>query len=100
MAVDIPGLDYLFPTLDVVTNPDLFYIRFHGRNLRGWRSGNMQKQFDYDYSGDELRSWSRTTIPKMASQARAGLIFFNNHVRGQAPRNAQMLKEQLEWTGT
>ena len=100
VAVDIPGLDYLFPTLDVVTNPDLFYIRFHGRNLRGWRSGNMQKQFDYDYSGDELRSWSRTTIPKMASQARAGLIFFNNHVRGQAPRNAQMLKEQLEWTGT
>jgi len=95
VTVDVPGLTHLFPTLDVVTNPDLFYIRFHGRNLQGWRSGNMQKQFDYDYSNDELAAWSRSTIPKMASQARTGLIFFNNHVRGQAPHNAQILMEQL-----
>jgi uncharacterized protein YecE (DUF72 family) len=99
VAVDVPELAHLFPPLDVVTNPDLFYIRFHGRNLRGWRSGNMQKQFDYDYSTDELTSWSRSAIPKMASQARTGLIFFNNHVRGQAPRNAQMLAEQLGLDG-
>ena len=55
----------------------------------------MQKQFDYDYSDEELARWSRTRIPEMASQTKAGVIFFNNHVRGQAPKNARMLMAQL-----
>ena len=46
VAVDEPDLPGLFPRLDIVTNPGLFYIRFHGRNAKGWRSGNMQKQFE------------------------------------------------------
>ena len=29
VTVDAPELDGLFPSLDVVTNPDLFYVRFH-----------------------------------------------------------------------
>ncbi len=95
VTVDVPNLPHLFPCLDVVTNPDLFYLRFHGRNTGGWRSGNMQKQFDYDYSPDELQPWSSATIPKMAAQAHTGIVFFNNHVRAQAPHNAQTLKEQL-----
>jgi len=95
VAVDMPELSYLFPTLDVVTNPDLLYIRFHGRNDRGWRSGNMQKQFDYLYSPAELRQWSGTLLPKMAAQANSGIIFFNNHVRAQAPQNARTLMAQL-----
>jgi uncharacterized protein YecE (DUF72 family) len=99
VAVDTPDLPHLFPTLDVVTNPDLFYIRFHGRNTRGWRSGNMQQQFDYNYSTAELRQWSQTTIPKMASQAHAGILFFNNHVRAQAPNNALRMMELLEIGG-
>lgn len=99
VSVDVPQLPHLFPCLDVVTNPDLFYIRFHGRNSRGWRSGNMQQQFDYDYSPPELEQWSTTIIPRMAARARTGIAFFNNHVRAQAPHNAQMLVEQLEAQG-
>ena len=99
VAVDAPELPGLFPPLDVVTNPDLFYVRFHGRNARGWRSGNMQKQFDYDYSTDELLPWSSRAIPAMAARARTGIAFFNNHVRAQAPRNAAMLMEQLAAQG-
>jgi uncharacterized protein YecE (DUF72 family) len=95
VTVDVPDLPYLFPTLDIVTNPDLFYIRFHGRNARGWRSGNMQKQFDYLYSASELQHWSGVIIPKMAARAHSGIIFFNNHVRAQAPHNARMLMELL-----
>jgi uncharacterized protein YecE (DUF72 family) len=99
VTVDGPDLPNLFPALDVVTNPDLIYLRFHGRNARGWRSGNMQKQFDYDYSPDELQAWSAVTIPGMAARSRTGIIFFNNHVRAQAPRNARILMEQLEAQG-
>lgn len=99
VTVDIPDLPHLFPCLDVITNPGLFYLRFHGRNAGGWRSGNMQKQFDYDYSPDELQPWASATIPKMAAQAHTGIVFFNNHVRAQAPRNALTLKEQLATQG-
>jgi uncharacterized protein YecE (DUF72 family) len=99
VSVDEPDLAGLFPPLDVVTNPDLFYIRFHGRNATGWRSGNMQNQFDYDYADDELREWSEGRIVCMAEKARNGVVFFNNHVRGQAPRNAGKLMEQLAEQG-
>jgi len=95
VTVDVPDLPYLFPTLDVVTNPDLLYFRFHGRNARGWRSGDMQKQFDYLYSPTELQLWSREMIPRLAARAHHGVAFFNNHVRGQAPQNAKMLMQQL-----
>ncbi len=95
VAVDEPDLPGLFPALDVVTNPELCYIRFHGRNARGWRSGNMQKQFDYDYGDDELREWAEGRIPRMLRQAGSGVIFFNNHVRAQAPRNAVRLRNLL-----
>lgn len=91
VAVDEPDLPGLFPRLDIVTSPNLFYVRFHGRNAKGWRSGNMQKQFDYNYSDAELREWSDTRIKTMAGKACNGIIFFNNHVRAQAPDNAGRL---------
>jgi uncharacterized protein YecE (DUF72 family) len=40
VAVDVPDLPYLFPTQAIVTNPELFYVRFHG-NAGGWCSGHM-----------------------------------------------------------
>lgn len=95
VSVDSPSLPGLFPPLDVVTNPQLLYVRLHGRNGAGWRSGNMQKKFDYDYSAAELRQWSDTVLRPMATGAERGVVFFNNHVRAQAPRNARLLVEIL-----
>ena len=34
VTVDVPQLSYLFPTQTIVTRPELFYIRFHGRTPR------------------------------------------------------------------
>ena len=99
VTVDAPRLSHLFPPLAVVTNPDLFYLRFHGRNTSGWRSGNMQKQFDYRYSGSELRAATVERIVPMAHAAARGLIFFNNHVRGQAPADARRLTALLAEQG-
>jgi uncharacterized protein YecE (DUF72 family) len=99
VAVDAPALPYLFPPLDVVTSPDLFYVRFHGRNLAGWRSGNMQQQFDYAYGAAELHEWAETRIAAMAARSRRGLVFFNNHVRAQAPANARQLMAMLAHQG-
>jgi len=99
VSVDEPDLPDLFPKLDVVTNPDLFYIRFHGRNRAAWGSGSMQKQFDYNYSDDELNDWTDTRLEKMTSKAKKGALFFNNHVRAQAPENALRLIARLIKTG-
>jgi uncharacterized protein YecE (DUF72 family) len=99
VIVDEPQLPGLFPPLSVVTNPDFFYIRFHGKNAAGWRSGNMQKQFDYDYDEAELQAWINERILAMAGQAKTGIIMFNNHVRGQAPRNAMTLIRLLGEAG-
>lgn len=90
-AVDAPQLPDLFPPTDVVTSPEFFYIRFHGRNAGGWRSGNMQNQFDYDYTEAELKQWVKARIMAMARRAKRGFIFFNNHVRAQAPANARAM---------
>jgi uncharacterized protein YecE (DUF72 family) len=91
VAVDEPPLPGLFPSLDVVTNPALFYVRFHGRNKEGWRSGNMQKKFNYDYSEEELRAWCDSYLQPMAARAERGILLFNNHVRAMAPRNGRKL---------
>ena len=93
--VDEPDLPGLFPRLSMVTNPDLIYIRFHGRNAKGWRSGSMQKQFDYDYADQELKEWAERIKTELMPEAAAGGIFFNNHVRGQAPKNALRLMDLL-----
>jgi len=99
VAVDEPALPGLFPPLPVVTNAAFFYVRFHGRNAKGWRSGQQQSKFDYDYTDAELRDWITRRIEPMAQQAGQGLLFFNNHVRGQAPKNAKQLIRLLREQG-
>jgi Uncharacterized conserved protein len=99
VTVDEPELPGLFPALDVVTNPRLFYVRFHGRNALGWRSGKMTAQFDYDYSDGEMEAWMDEKLRRLIEGAKTGVLFFNNHVRGQAPRNARRLLELLRKAG-
>jgi uncharacterized protein YecE (DUF72 family) len=99
VSVDEPDLPGLFPSLDIITHPDLFYVRFHGRNAKGWRSGNMQRQFDYNYSDEELHEWIENKIEPMSQRARRGIIFFNNHVRAQAPENARRMAALLKKHG-
>jgi len=101
VTVDEPALPGLFPALAVTTNPALVYVRFHGRNAHGWRSGKMQLQFDYDYPEEELQQMIAEVIGPLAAQARSAALFFNNHVRAQAPRNALTLARLLRdrgWT--
>lgn len=95
VIVDTPPLPWLFPTLDVTTTTRLFYLRLHGRNLQGWRSGSMQQQFDYSYSSAELSAICRDIIQPQQARSAKGVIFFNNHVKGQAVHNGQALRQQL-----
>ena len=99
VTVDGPRLPGLFPSLDTVTQPDLVYARFHGRNTQGWYSGSKNQQFDYDYRRDELAEWVETRLERMARSARRAFVFFNNHVAAQAPKDAEILEGLLRGRG-
>jgi uncharacterized protein YecE (DUF72 family) len=59
----------------------------------------MATQFDYDYSDGELEAWMDEKLRGLIERAKTGALFFNNHVRGQAPRNARRLIELLRKAG-
>lgn len=99
VVADGPPLPDRFPALAAVTNPELFYVRFYGRNARGWRSNKASARFDYDYSEQELREWIEDPIERLGSRARTGILFFANHTRGQAPKNARRMMALLREKG-
>lgn len=72
------------------------YVRFHGRNSGQWYGEEAYHgaRYDYDYTEAELRPWVEP-IQKMRREAATALVFFNNHARAQAPRNAEMLLKLL-----
>lgn len=91
--VDQPRLDHLLPPQHWVTN-HIGYIRFHGRNEAKWWEGNGSERYDYIYSEAELREWIKQ-IKSILRQTAKTYIFFNNHPRGQAIKDATQMKELL-----
>ncbi|CBE67467.1 MAG: DUF72 domain-containing protein [Candidatus Methylomirabilis oxygeniifera] len=74
----------------------LLYLRFHGRNREKWRQHETaEERYDYLYSEEELKPFAEKVREIVAAGESKVLIFFNNHVRGQAPANALMLAHQI-----
>lgn len=75
----------------------MLYLRLHGRNAaKWWNHDRAEERYDYLYSEAELRPFAEK-IREMLTQARPGrvFVFFNNHARGQAVQNAQMMMSLL-----
>jgi uncharacterized protein YecE (DUF72 family) len=89
-CVDEPDLPNLPPPVVRASAP-IAYVRFHGRNRqKWWAHTEAWERYDYLYTEAELQEW----VPKIRSLAEATrtcYAFFNNHARGQAVTNAQML---------
>lgn len=79
--VDEPHL----PPITKIT-ADFTYIRFHGRGKKIW--------YYYNYKEEELKEWAKK-IKKIESQVKSIYIYFNNHFRAFAPRNASQLAKLL-----
>jgi uncharacterized protein YecE (DUF72 family) len=89
-CVDEPDLPGLPPSVVAATS-DVAYIRFHGRNRKDWWSEESRyARYNYSYTEEELTEWV-DNIWGLAKQATSTFVFFNNHVNGQAPMNAEML---------
>lgn len=77
---DHPG----FRTGDVVTSPELAYIRLHG--YEGLYVGSYPRR--------TLRAWA-ARIRKLAEQARDVFVYFNNDTAAAAPHDAAALRSLL-----
>lgn len=89
-SVDEPKLPNLPPPVVKATS-QIGYVRFHGRNQASWwEHKEAWERYDYLYSEEELKEW----VPKIKTLAQATekcFVFFNNHPKGQAIQNAQMM---------
>ncbi|HPQ39061.1 MAG TPA: DUF72 domain-containing protein [bacterium] len=89
-ATDMPVLRHLPGCRFHSTHPT-GYMRFHGRNASNWwHPREAWERYDYLYSREELLNLL-PDVKKWLSKHDDVYIFFNNHYRGQAVRNAQML---------
>jgi uncharacterized protein YecE (DUF72 family) len=76
------------------------YVRFHGRNYDIWWKGEEQmkdhriNRYDYLYKEEELEKWI-PTIKEFDSKAEKTRIYFNNHGKAKAARNAFDLMDGL-----
>ena len=95
VCVDAPREAHfmILPSIDVVTNPELVYLRLHGRNAKGYISGKtVATRFDYKYSDDELAELAQRTAT-LAKEAGEVHIVFNNNAHDYAPRDASRFRE-------
>jgi uncharacterized protein YecE (DUF72 family) len=72
----------------------LAYVRFQGRNESRWIQGDGSGRHDYLYSRAELAA-ALPEIRRLERESERVLVVMNNHWRGQAAINAQMMLELL-----
>ena len=81
--------------LDAVTNPELLYLRLHGRDARAYTTGKtVAARFNYDYSDDEIGEVAERTR-KLAKEASQVHVLFNNNALDYAPHAALRLRKAL-----
>jgi uncharacterized protein YecE (DUF72 family) len=96
-SLDMPDLKGLPPDIDVAAS-SLAYVRLHGRNKEAWWGSDAAARYDYLYSDRELETWV-DRIRRIVIKADRVLVYFNNHLRGQAAENAQTLTKLLGKAG-
>jgi uncharacterized protein YecE (DUF72 family) len=96
--VDAPASDHftvMRSDVDEVTNSNLAYLRLHGRNAKGYITGKtVAARFDYDYNNNEIAEVAERSR-KLAREARAVHVIFNNNNLDYAPHAAIRLRKAL-----
>jgi uncharacterized protein YecE (DUF72 family) len=96
--VDAPASDHftVMPSdVDEVTNPNVAYLRLHGRNAKAYITGKtVAARFDYDYNDKEIAEVAERSR-KLEREAREVHTIFNNNNLDYAPRAALRLRKAL-----
>ena len=94
VIIDGPG----FPMTRSLTAKHA-YVRFHGRNYDIWFKEEREddyriNRYDYLYSHDQLAAWE-PRLSEMISNCETAWIYFNNHGRAKAVKNAFQMMDVL-----
>ena len=96
--VDAPASDHftVMPSdVEEVTNPNVAYLRLHGRNAKAYITGKtVAARFDYNYNDNEIAEVAERSR-KLARGARAVHAIFNNNNLDYAPGAALRLRKAL-----
>jgi uncharacterized protein YecE (DUF72 family) len=96
--VDAPAAEHftIIPSsLNEITNPQLTYLRLHGRNARAYITGKtVAARFNYDYRDDEIAEVANRSN-RLARGADEVHVVFNNNALDYAPRAAARLRTAL-----
>jgi uncharacterized protein YecE (DUF72 family) len=97
VSVDAPPEEHvpIMPPIDAVTNEELAYMRLHGRNTQGYLSGKtVAERFGWVYTDDELHE-VEGRVKRLAEDAGAVHVAFNNNRSDDAPTAAQRFRDLL-----
>jgi uncharacterized protein YecE (DUF72 family) len=96
--VDAPRAEHftIMPSdVDEITNPDIAYLRLHGRDARAYLTGKtVAARFNYDYKDVEIREVADRS-KTLGRKARDVHVVFNNNALDYAPRAAARLRKAL-----
>jgi uncharacterized protein YecE (DUF72 family) len=96
VSVDMPRLDSpkIIPAIDEVTNPQLAYLRLHGRNPDWLKLKTQGERHAYEYPEQELNEIAER-VRKLAGLAGQLRVVANNHASDFAPKTALALQRLL-----
>ena len=97
VGVDAPRADHftIMPPIDAVTNPELAYLRAHGRDAEGYLKGRtVAERFGWEYSDAELEELAGRAR-ELAGTAAIVNVAFNNNRGADAPTSARRMRELL-----
>ena len=83
------------PDLNEITNPQLAYLRLHGRDARAYTTGKtVASRFHYDYSDDEIGEVAQRARA-LVQEAKEVHVVFNNNALDYAPHAAARTRVAL-----
>ncbi len=94
--IDQPIIGNSIKPSAIATNPQLSYVRLHGRNYKSWFNENAgrDERYNYLYTKDELGEWVER-IKQLGKKSDKIVVITNNHYRGQALANALQIKNMI-----
>jgi uncharacterized protein YecE (DUF72 family) len=94
--IDQPLIGKSIKPTAICTNPELSYVRLHGRNYKNWfnEKSGRDERYNYLYSKDELEEWIER-IKNLGKKSKKVVVITNNHYRGQALANALQIKNMV-----
>lgn len=95
--IDQPQISYSTPFTNMITNEDIAYFRFHGKNYKNWFSENIKpyERYNYLYTYKNIKFFYYK-IKEIETKVKDIIIIMNNHYKAKAIINAIEFKLLFE----